>query len=117
AELYFNLKDYVEALDFYKKSLELVSVKDMPGIQLKIAEVLQAEGKTSEAIEEYLKVTYLYSDNNVYLVKALLRVAEIYEGMDNFKEAINIYNRIVSMNVEEAKYAKERLEWIKEHVK
>ncbi|MBI4707874.1 MAG: hypothetical protein HY761_08125 [Candidatus Omnitrophica bacterium] len=97
--------------------MELVSAKDMPMIQLKIAEVLEAQGKVNEAIEEYLKVTYLYSDNNTYSVKALLRVAEIYEGMENFKEASNIYKRIIATSAEEAKYAKERLDWINQHVK
>jgi len=51
------------------------------------------------------------------MVKSLLRVAAIYEDAENFKEAMNIYKRIISLNVEEAKYAKERIDWIKTHVK
>jgi bifunctional ADP-heptose synthase (sugar kinase/adenylyltransferase) len=62
-------------------------------------------------------VTYLYSENAAFSTKALLRVAQIYEAKENFKEAANIYKRIVSMNVEEAKYAQERIDWIKTHVK
>jgi tetratricopeptide (TPR) repeat protein len=89
----------------------------MAEIQFKIAETEEAQGKTQEAIEEYLKVTYLYSENQVLVVKSLLRVAAIYEDKENFKEAVNIYKRIVSMNVEEAKYAQERIDWIKTHVR
>jgi len=89
----------------------------MADIQFKIAEALQAQGAYPEAIEEYLKVSYLYSEGNDLAVKALLRVAAIYEDKENFKEAVNIYKRISSMNVQEAKYAKERIDWIKAHIK
>ena len=117
ADLFYKLGNFQEAIDYYRKSLEVVPAGEMAGIQLKIAEVLQVEGKPEEAIEEYLKVTYLYSENNKLAVKALLRVASIYEDKENFKEATNIYKRIISMNVEEAKFARERIDWIKAHVK
>jgi TolA-binding protein len=117
ADLYSKIASYEEALSYYRKSLDIVPVREEAGIQFKIAEALQAQGKTQEATEEYLKTTYLYSENKDLAVKALLRVAQIYEGRDNFKEALNIYNRIITMNVEEAKYAQERADWIKTHIK
>lgn len=113
ADLYWQTKSFKEAAEFYSKSLELVPVRQMPDIQFKLAEVLEAGGNTEEAIENYLKVTYLYPEDNVLVVKSLLRVAAIYEDKDNFKEALNIYNRIASMDAQEAKYAKERIDWIK----
>ena len=117
ADLYYKSGDYNQAVVFYRKSLEKSSPKEAPGIQLKIAEVLQAGGKPDLAIEEYLKVTYLYSEDSSLSVKALLRVAEIYEDKQNFKEASNIYQRIISMNTPEAKYARERQEAIKGEIK
>ena len=39
----------------------------------------------------------------------------MYEDKNNPDEAISIYKRIISMNVEEAKYAKERIDWITTH--
>lgn len=117
AELYFEIGNYPEALNFYRKSLETVPVKDMAGIQLKIAETKEAQGNLSEAIEEYLKTTYLYSENNTLALKALLRVAQIYEHKNNFKEAVNIYKRIMAMDVQEAKYARERIDWIRDNLK
>jgi TolA-binding protein len=116
-DLFYATGDLTQALDFYRKALDKVPAKEMPAIQFKIGEVLQARGETQEAVQEYLKVTYLYAENSSLAVKALLRVAEIYESKENFKEAVNIYNRIVSLNTEEAKYAKERIDWIKAHVK
>jgi TolA-binding protein len=117
AGVYYETNNLAEALDYYRKCLDAAPVKEMAGIQIKIAEALQAQGKIDEAIEEYLKVIYLYSDKNGLAVNALLRVAQIYEGRENFKEALNIYKRIISMNVEEAKYAKERVDWIKTRLK
>ncbi len=116
ADLYRTINNYGEAISFYRKSLHIVPAREMADIQFKIAESLQAQGSYSDAIEEYLKVTYLYSENNDLAVKALLRVAVIYEDKENFKEAVKIYKRINSMNVQEAKYAKERMEWIRTHV-
>jgi len=117
ADLYYKMGNFKEALSYYHKSLEIMPAKEMAGIQLKIAEVLQSEGKADEAIEEYLKVTYLYSQDNNLAVKALLRVASIYEDKQNFKEALNLYKRIISMNIEEGKFAQERIDWIKSHTK
>jgi len=49
-------------------------------------------------------------------VKSLLRIAQIYEGKDDFKEAVKIYDKVISLGAEEAKYAKERVEWIKKNI-
>lgn len=117
ADIYFKMGDYAGALDFYRKSQEVVPVQGMSYIQFKIAETLQAQGKFQEAAEEYLKVTYLYAQDNNLAVRALLRVAAIYEDKEKFAEALNIYKRITSMEVEEAKYARERMDWINKHIK
>jgi len=89
----------------------------MAGIQLKIAEVKEAQGKPDEAVGEYLKVTYVYPEDNALVTKALLRVGTLYENKENFKEALKIYNKVISLNVPEAKFAQERIEWIKTHTK
>ncbi len=117
ADMYRKINNYGEAINFYRKSLNIVPAIEISDIQFKIAEALQSQGSYPDAIEEYLKVTYLYSENNGLAVKALLRVAAIYEDKEDFNEAVNIYKRINSMDVEEAKYAKERMDWIKAHVK
>ncbi|MDI6606231.1 MAG: tetratricopeptide repeat protein [Candidatus Omnitrophota bacterium] len=119
AELFAKEADYNQALEYYRRSLDIVPARTVPAIQLKIAEVMQAQGKTEEAIEVYLKTAYLYSSSqdSVFAVKSLLRIAEIYEGKENFKEALNVYKRVISMNTEEAKYAEERVDWINKHVK
>lgn len=117
ADVYAKIKEYAQALEFYQKSMELVPVKEMSLIQFKIAETKEAQGNTKGAIEDYLKVTYLYSDNSELSVKALLRIGAIYEDQDNFKEALTAYRRVISMNTQEAKYAQERIDWIKKNTK
>jgi TolA-binding protein len=117
AEIYRNTGKFDDALEYYRKSLDLVSAREMGDVQFMIAETLQAQGKRSDAVAEYLKVTYLYSEDSKLAVKALLRVAAIYEDNEEYKEALNIYRRITGMNVEEAKYAQERIDWIRGRVK
>jgi len=117
ADMYRKLGNYQEAVDYYRKSLDLVPVNEMSGIQFKLAEIREAEGKLDEAIEEYMKGVYLFSENNTLAVKSLLRVAAINETKENFKEALSIYKRVISMGVDEAKYAQERIDWIKTNIK
>ncbi|MBU1727493.1 MAG: tetratricopeptide repeat protein [Candidatus Omnitrophica bacterium] len=117
ADLFLKTGDAKKAAEFYGKSLDIVPAKEMANIQLKLAESWEALGEPQRSIEEYLKVTYLYSDNNKLSVKALLRVARIYEDKGDLKEALNIYRRVLEMNTEEAKFAQERIDWIKANTK
>jgi len=115
ADVYRNTGEYNQALEYYHKSVDIVPVREMSNIQFNIAETLEAKGDAALAIEEYLKVTYLYSEDTDLSLKALLRVAAIYEDDEDFKEALQIYAKITAMDVEEAKYAQERIDWIKQN--
>jgi len=117
ADLYYKIGNNPQALLFYRKSLDTVPIKQVPDIQLKIGEIQEASGDTSAAIEEYLKVGYLYSENNIQAVKALLRVANIYEAKENYEEALSIYKKVIASGAQEGKYAQERIDWIKANVK
>lgn len=117
AEVYRSQNNYEQALEFYRKSLDVVPARQTGYIQFKMAETEEAQGKKDEAIEEYLKVAYLYPQDNQLTVKSLLRVASIYEDKENFKEAVNVYKKIISLNVEEAKFANERIEALKAYLK
>ena len=99
-----------KALGLYRKALDIVSVKELASVQFQMAEFLQSQGMFSEAIEAYLKVTYLYSDDTELAVKSLLRVAEIYERKELFHEAVVLYQRVIDLNVSEAKFARERID-------
>lgn len=113
AEIYFTKGEYAKALEFYRKSLELVPRRQMADIQFKVAEVLQAQGDAKQAAEEYMKVLYLYSGNKALEVKALLRVAKISEDNDDLAGARSAYEKVIAMNVPESKFARDRLTAIK----
>jgi tetratricopeptide (TPR) repeat protein len=117
ADMYNKSGNPEEAIKLFRKAMDMVPVKQMSEIQFRIAEIAQAKGNSDEAIEEYLKVTYLYSENESLTVKALLRVAAIYEERKNFKEAAKIYMRVISMKVEDAGFAQGRLDWIRANTK
>lgn len=83
-------------------------------IQFSIAELLEEKGPVQEALEAYSKVFYLYPDNETWVVKALLRVARIYENQEKWTEVENILKKILQYHVPEVKYAKEKLQWLAE---
>ncbi len=83
-------------------------------IQFNIAELLEEKGLSQEALEAYLKVTYLYFDDEAWVVKAFLRVARIYENQEKWGEVENIFKKVLQYNVPEVKYAQEKLRWLSE---
>ena len=116
AELFYKNGNYEDALRYYTRSLDVVPLREMAEIQFKIAETLQSQGKAQEAVEAYLKVSYMYSDSE-YKVKSLLRVGQIYEDKHDPREAVNIYQKITEMNIPESKFARERIEALKSNIK
>jgi TolA-binding protein len=105
-----------EALDWYRKSLSLVPVRQMPDIHFKIAELLQSQSRIEDSVEEYLKVTYLFAESRELATKAFLRVAKIYEDQDKPKEAIAIYKKVVSLDVPEKQFSLERIQALQEEM-
>lgn len=117
AQVYYKMRQFEKAKEAYVKSLEFLPSSQTGEVKFSIAEVLQEQGKMKDAIEAYLNISNLYSQDKALVVRSLLRAASIYEDIEDFAQAESIYKRIVSLNVEEKKYAYERMEWIKAHVK
>ncbi|MCM8800322.1 MAG: tetratricopeptide repeat protein [Candidatus Omnitrophica bacterium] len=117
AEAYRLSGNLKEAVNFYRKALGSSPSKQLGALQFKIAECLEEEKNFQEAIEEYLKVSYLYPEDEVLVARALIRVAQIYEDKGELKEALNIYDKVISLGVQEAKYAQERIEYLKKSLK
>lgn len=101
ADIYQEIGRHEEALDLYHKTMAIAPSRQAATIQFKIGEIKEAQGKKKEAIEEYLKVTYLYPQDNSLTVKALLRIASLYEAQEDFMQAQAAYEKIAVMNVEE----------------
>ena len=112
ARIYEKKGNFDQAIRFYQQALSLVSMKEASNLQFKIARAYERNMDYHRAIEEYLKIPYLYPANSQLIVKAYLSSAQIYENQDDWLSAKDIYLKVASMDVEEAKYAQERLEWI-----
>ncbi len=112
ADIYILISDFKNAAWYYRLSLDAVPVKEMAQIQFKLAESIQSQGLDDEAIAEYFKVGYMYSANDELNLKSLLRIAAIYEKNERFREARDVYRKVVALNVSESKYAQERIDWI-----
>ncbi|MCM8791617.1 MAG: soluble NSF attachment family protein, partial [Candidatus Omnitrophica bacterium] len=106
----YSVGNFEEAIDFYRKAIENSSSKQAVFFQFRIAECFQEAFRLDEAIQEYLKVSYFYPQNKSLCAKALLRIAQIYEDREDIQSAKSIYQKILQMDVQEAKYAKERLD-------
>ena len=112
AKNYYKAQDYEQAKLFYQLALGVIDIKDASDIQFSLAEVLEAKGELDAAIGQYLLVVDLNPDLQELSVRALLRVAKIYEDKESFKEALKVYQIIIEKKTLESEFAEERTEWI-----
>lgn len=110
--IFYKLGDYKGAKLNYDKSLKAADAKDIANIRFNLAEALEADSEFDAAIEQYLLAADLYVQPSYSSVTALLRAAKLNEDKGNFKQASEIYKRIIRQGTDEAKFAQERVEWI-----
>jgi len=115
AKSYYKLGDYEQAKLSYAESLMAADANDLADIRFGLAEVFEAKSEIEQAIQQYLLAADFYTQAPSLYVQALLRAARLYEDKENFKEALVIYQRIIEKGTQEAKFAQERIEWIKEN--
>ncbi len=109
ASVYKNLREFELAISSFRRAIELSSsIEEISRWQFQVAEIFEEQKRFNEAISEYQKV----SKDSSYGVKALLRVAKIYENRESWTEAEDIYRKILDLDVGEARFAEERLEEI-----
>jgi tetratricopeptide (TPR) repeat protein len=102
-------KKYAEAIDFLEKAAGMQGAQKTADIRFQIAELWEESGDYDRALEAYLNVHYLFEKDEAASAKALLRVARIYERMENRTEMRKVLEKVASLNVPEAKYAAEKL--------
>ena len=117
AKIYKDQNRYDEAIKYFQSALLNGAEKeDQPYLAFQIAECYQEQAQSDEAIKQYQKIAHLCNEDNPLFVKALLRIAQIYEHKEQLKEAKNIYKRIMAYNIKEASYAKEKYVALSEHI-
>jgi len=112
AKTCYKLGDYEKAKLYYGKSLDLADDQDVADIRFNLAEALEANSEFDAAVKQYLLAADLYPNLPHSSIRALLRVAKLYEDKENFKQALEIYKRIIACGGQEAKFAQERIEGI-----
>ncbi len=119
AEVYKNNNDHAKAVATYEEALLMPSIakSDAAALQFEIGDAYELMHNSNQAIEAYLKIPYLYPDQKDWVIKSNLRLARIFEDSSQWDQAVTIYNKILELNTDESKYAKERLEWISTNAK
>lgn len=118
AEVHKKFGDFPQALEAYKKALKAdkgSSQIDNAEIQFSVGDTYELMKNTDSAVEEYLKIPYLYPNQKAWVVKAYLRTARIFEGTEKWDKATFIYYKVIEMKPDELKFAQERLEWIEKN--
>jgi len=85
-------------------------------LQFRIGDVFELLNKPEEAVENYLKIPYLYPKETPWAIKAYLRLGRIFEKEEDWENAKLIYNKVIAYGTQEVKFAQERLEWINSNV-
>ncbi|MBI5415206.1 MAG: tetratricopeptide repeat protein [Candidatus Omnitrophica bacterium] len=119
AGVYRKDRDYAHALEAYQNALTagkgLEDINDAQ-LQFNIADVNDLLNSREKAVEEYLKLVYLYPKETGWVVKAYLAAARIFEDDEKWSEARTTYEKVVRLGTDELKFAQERIDWINEHI-
>ncbi|MCA9403353.1 MAG: tetratricopeptide repeat protein [Candidatus Omnitrophica bacterium] len=119
AEVYRSTKDYDKAIQSLGEALGVAkkdSLYNNSEIQFRIADTYQLLNQSQKAIDEYMKVPYLYPDDKSWVVKSYLRLGRIFEDDEQWPEAISAYQKVIDLKTDEMKFAKERVDWISQFV-
>ncbi|MCK4810242.1 MAG: tetratricopeptide repeat protein [Candidatus Omnitrophica bacterium] len=109
AFLYKELKDYQNAVVFFKQAVE--KGIENPQVHFSLGYCLEKSAREPEAISEYFRIVHLFNDSK-YKVKAYFRIAKIYEKQNKLDEAKKVYNKLIELDVAEANIARIRIEEI-----
>ncbi len=107
AEGYRALANLKEAIFYYRLALDEKKT-DSDRLRFGLAECLEESGQAEEAVGIYASI----DGDRSLMVKGLLRSAKICENNGKGKEAINFYQKVADLNMEESRFAKERIEAI-----
>ncbi len=119
AEVYKKSGNYKQSVFSYRKALEAdsaTSERTSAELQFLIADTYQISHQHDRAVEEYLKISYLYPKDVSWVIKSYLRMARIFEDSEQWTEAKITYEKITKFEADESKFAQERLDWINENI-
>jgi TolA-binding protein len=113
ARLKKDAKSFDGAIGYFRKTLGTENTESNAQLQYEVAECVEGKGDLRGAVEEYLKVPYIYPKGIFWSVRAQLKAAQIFERLGQPGEARKLYEKLSDMDVEESAFARKRLEWLK----
>jgi len=107
-----------KAIDVYQEALateQNQSTVSNAEILFEIADKYELSHQPDAAVEQYLKIPYLQNQETAWSVRAYLRVARIFEDQEDWNAAKTAYMKVLELDTEESKFARERIDWINNH--
>lgn len=114
----FFLKEKEYDLSF-KSFMQVISSAEDDRLKVEahfwLGETFQGSGRLEDAVIEYLKISYLYPENDMWAGTARFRAGEIFEMQGRVDEAILMYQKLSSKykGDERGKFAVKKVEEIK----
>ena len=102
-----------EAMAEFNRLLQMPKAVDRKAeITYYIAECLEGQGQLKEALQQYLAVTYLHSNELMWSTTARFKAAGICEQLEYYDDAAKLYRKIASgyKGQVQGKFAKKKLE-------
>ena len=106
-----------EAAFYFSEALKRAPSDLACEINFELAEVYETQGDMEKAASEFLKISYLYPNNMIYLGRAQLRAAKLYEDLNKPEEALKVYQKIANSTSNQADFAREKVEKLKFTIK
>jgi tetratricopeptide (TPR) repeat protein len=119
AKIYTQRDNPQRAIEIYQEAIaakqERSQLSDAELI-FSMADQYEILNQRQKAVDEYLKIPYLHQKETAWVLKAYLRIARIFENKEDWNEAMLAYEKIITLNVDESSYAKERIKEIQTHI-
>ena len=97
----------------FKKAITDEDTEQNALMQYEMARSMEETGESQKAVNEYLKVAYMYPGSKYWSVKARFRCAQIFEKEEQFDKAKRLYEKLADEPMDEGDLAKKRLAWLK----
>lgn len=101
---------FEEALDYFRSANLNPAPEDKPEILYWLGSCYAKLGQHQNAITEYLKVPYLYAGIGKWGVTAEFEAARLYERLQEYDRARNLYKKIVKSDGEHGEFGKSALQ-------
>ncbi len=111
-----QLKAYEVTLQAFQQVLQYAQADDLRAeAQFWIAETYQLRGETQTALATYRLVARRFPQQYIWAVTALFRAGEIYETLQQYREAMTMYKHVMTANSDNqrGRFAAERLRYLK----